>query len=337
MTRQVKPQYIHRIGSVLQAYAAPVLAAVLLAASCLYWIGVQAAYFQLFPPTYAAFLKKLAEAPYRGASFVSSTYAAPVAVQTGQWAYLDPVFLGVGQYALGSGGYVKDGTDAYLWLADRDNPTYRSPQYAICHITPSFTSALAKLDLRNRLGSPYIKIRELENPTSYLEQRLSTYTERIGCGSLNIPYFAGQKKASGEIEFKLRERDPSPLYNWAIVELESDFPPFLQPLNGSSSKYIDLRTEKIMGGIKLTVSHRYAQQQGKPEAGSRLTVRLVPRSANDGNGREIKTVYDGPMVSTLQLSDTLKGYIFATVIPKSKTREGRAYISDAILVGNNMR
>lgn len=337
LIRHAKPQYIYRIGSVLRAYAAPVLAAALLAASCLYWIGVQAAYFQLFPPTYAAFLKKLADAPYRGASFVSSTYAAPVAVQTRQWAYLDPVFLGVGRYALGSSGYVKDGTDAYLWLADRDNPVYKNPQYAICHIMPSFSAALAKLDLRIRLGPPYARLAEFENPSPSLAQRISQHTERAGCGRLNIPYFAGQEAASGEIRSTLRERDPSPFYNWAIVELESDFPPFLLPLNGSSSRYIDIRTEKETRGIKLAISYRYGQQQGKPEAASRLTVRFVPRSADGDTDQDIRTLYDGPTVPTLRFRDALDGYVFATVIPRSNSREGPAYTSEPILLSKRMQ
>src|SRR5205823_14551357 len=58
--------------------------------SMAYWIPVQSSYARLLPATHFSFLHILRDLPYRGASFVVSTYAAPVSSFTGQWAYYDP-------------------------------------------------------------------------------------------------------------------------------------------------------------------------------------------------------------------------------------------------------
>ncbi|MGE3271489.1 MAG: hypothetical protein AB7P40_22255 [Chloroflexota bacterium] len=57
-----------------------------------YWVHTQQAYVSAFPPDQFTFLRKFAQPPYRGATFVVSTYAAPLAHFTQQWAYFDPLF-----------------------------------------------------------------------------------------------------------------------------------------------------------------------------------------------------------------------------------------------------
>ena len=55
----------------------------------LFWAQLQFAQVSLMPPDQFAVFKSLANPPFRGASFVSNNYGAPIAAFTGQWAYID--------------------------------------------------------------------------------------------------------------------------------------------------------------------------------------------------------------------------------------------------------
>lgn len=327
---------IKHIGTITRAYGIPASAGAVLVFFCLYWISVQAAYFRLFPPTYASFLKKLEKPPYRDASFVTSTYAAPTAVKTGQWAYLDPLFLGVGQYVLGPDGYRKKGTGTYLWLADRDNPAYEWPRYAICHMTPDLTTALTKIGLAVKLGMPVVGTKDLDVPSPALAKRLGADSEDNGCGRLGVPRLGKERQGPGEVRFWLRERDPSPLYSWAIVELESDFPPYLAELTDKGG-YIGLALMRRKTGYKLSVSYNYRQQQGNPEGLSEMKLFFIPTSSGESDMQDVITLYDGPTVPTFDLDKNMKGYIFAAVTPRSASRTGRVYVSDALRVRRDLR
>ena len=120
-----------------------------------YWINLQSRYVKWLPPDHYAFLKTLAEPPYRGASFVVDNYAAPVAAYTGEWAYFDPMIAN-GITAQSKDGLQLMGDAKYLWLADKNvNPDYRKPEYYLCMIPQSLSTTLARLQSGKRLGSGY--------------------------------------------------------------------------------------------------------------------------------------------------------------------------------------
>jgi len=111
----------------------------------LQWVNNQVAYIALMPPDRLGVLKTLAQPPYKGASFISNTYAAPVAAYTGKWAYFDYEFRdAIIEERDGVKRLTIDGR--YLWLADRDrNPEYRRPQYFICLMPQSLGTVLKGL------------------------------------------------------------------------------------------------------------------------------------------------------------------------------------------------
>jgi hypothetical protein len=119
-----------------------------------YWFNLQWHYVNWLPPTHFAFLKSLGKDPYRGASFVVDTYAAPVAAYTGAWAYFDP---GVQRGLVNRSGQnpVLRGNEQYLWLADRaTNIDYARPQYYVCMIPQSLSTVVLHLQSRAGVGSP---------------------------------------------------------------------------------------------------------------------------------------------------------------------------------------
>ena len=121
----------------------------------IYWIGMQGVYLRLLPPDHYSFLKILSKPPYRGASFVVDTYAAPVAAFTGQWAYFDPE-ISSGIILLSSNGPFLHTDKSYLWLADRRvNADYEKPDYFLCMIPQSMPSVIETIEQRKGMGSGY--------------------------------------------------------------------------------------------------------------------------------------------------------------------------------------
>ena len=196
----------------------------------LYWIQVQAYWFRLLPPDGAAPYKHLADpkGPYLGHSFVSSTYAAPIAVFTGAPAFFDPQFILSGAYEVTNLRFKKHeledyewlskfkriGTNDYLWIADKRSGIYEFPDFALCYIGRSFLDAWERVALNN----PNITI---DSVRQY----------RRSCETLS-PMFAtheAQSISSAHNHIKARrnliERDPSALDSWAIVRLRTELPP----------------------------------------------------------------------------------------------------------------
>lgn len=297
-----------------------------------YWTSLQSSYFQLLPPHAASYLRKLDSEPYRGASFVSSTYATPVTAKTGNWAYLDPLFVGVGEYEFGAKGYVRKSSSTYLWFADRDHPRYQYPDYAVCHIMPSMVDALTRIDLFAKLKLPGAHISDIDAPSGEIYRSLGpALPDRIGCGGLNVPYFADQAKG-GDIRFTLVDRDPSILYRWAIVKLEDDFMPYLAPLDQVRGEHIRLDVVSRGKERELRLTYSYRQQQGKAESGSRMTVKFVPASGVRGSFTDVQTIYDGPARSEIGLPAGISGFVYATITPQSISRAGKSYVSTPVWI-----
>ena len=119
-----------------------------------YWINLQSRYVKWLPPDHYAFLKTLAEPPYRGASFVVDNYAAPVAAYTGEWAYFDPMI------ANGITAQSKDGlqlmgdANIFGWQTKMSIPITESRVLSL-HDSQSLSTTLARLQSGKRLGSGY--------------------------------------------------------------------------------------------------------------------------------------------------------------------------------------
>lgn len=107
------------------------------------WLGIQYSHMNRLPFNHFDILQRLDSSPFKGASFVVSTYAAPVGVQTGQWAYLDPD-IGRAMFVDVHGEKRLKGDRRYLWFADKNhNPDYRRPDYFICMLGQNLRTAMA--------------------------------------------------------------------------------------------------------------------------------------------------------------------------------------------------
>jgi hypothetical protein len=169
-----------------------------------YWIAMQAQYIRWMPPDYYAFVKKLAEPPFKGASFVANNYTAPVAAHTGQWAYFDP--------GLAQAHFLKEGSTThlagdtkYLWFADREtNSEYRAPQYFICMINQTPMSVLQRVLREKGIG-----------------------VGELGCSSLPLVKLArdGTLKGISLVEYDRAGLKETGTDHWAILKLDWDKAP----------------------------------------------------------------------------------------------------------------
>jgi hypothetical protein len=164
----------------------------------LYWVSIQAAYAQLLPASHFMFIKRLAEPPFQGKSFVANAYAAPVYASTAQWAYFDTrlVLPEGGRIVWKEDGPVvnRDGR-TYLWLADRDNPEYLRPEYFLCFQHQDLRTAVQRVHGR-----------------------------RTGCSSTDIVKDAVEKNRPSIAE-RVMARDESGADHWAIVKLQWNVQP----------------------------------------------------------------------------------------------------------------
>lgn len=125
------------------------LAVTLLLFDTIYWARLQLKYMMLFPANHYEILKKLKDYPYQGASFVSTQYAAPIAMQTGNWAYIDDKAHSRNA-TLTADGYIPDqDLKTYIWFADREaNPAYKRPEYFIALTYQPYSALPEMLDFK---------------------------------------------------------------------------------------------------------------------------------------------------------------------------------------------
>jgi hypothetical protein len=181
------------VSSVIRVVATACILPLLLFPA-LFWVTIQINHVWLLPATHFGFIKQLGEPPFHGASFVVNTYAAPMYVYTGQWAYFDTK-LGLddgGAVSITDRGYevVRD-AGTYLWLADRhSNPAYQRPEYFLCFTYQDLRTAASRLS-----GSS------------------------VGCSSAGVVRRAAERKRPS-VAGSLVARDPTDRDEWAIVKLD---------------------------------------------------------------------------------------------------------------------
>ncbi|MBV9579630.1 MAG: hypothetical protein JO057_13665 [Chloroflexi bacterium] len=267
---------------------------------CGYWINLQSEYLQLLPPThYSAFLSLLSEPPFRGASFATNVYPAPVAAQTGQWAYTDQA-LGRGQVDGQADGYVVARDPTYLWLADATtNPAYLDPDYYLCVI----------------------------------EQNLSTTVRRLdgiaqgGCGQLGVVRLAGK-----DVPFPhdaVVATDDSGRDGWTIVRLDWNYPPYLAPLPASPDQPTDtyIRPDITHDATGWSVKPIYnaVQQSGQLQQPPQLRLFVV------GNTTCLLSTTSDP--SGFILPASFSSLVVMSVTPRTASAVGAEMFSQPFFVG----
>jgi hypothetical protein len=293
----------------LSSHARGNLAGLLLAGTlCLFlagfWGVLQRSYVQLLPPDHFEFLKTLRQAPYLHSSFVVNQYSAPVAAYAEQWAYFDPL-ISSGRVRLTSQGYqVERDLDTYLWLADRrDNPAYLRPDYYVCMISQSLDTVVYRLDPRLGIGA------------------------NSRCTSLGLVGLASGARDDA-MQPQLMAIDRPERDYWAIVKLDWDYPPYLQPLPGAASDArVRLGVSPQPDGSLINVEYAYAQQAGKPEEDSVIRLYRIP---SDGSRCLLQ---EAPTTSSLRLPPDFNGQVQVSVTPRTATKSGQEFFSRVVQVG----
>jgi hypothetical protein len=285
--------------------APPVLRAVplalLLAFVGTYWVRLQVFYVRALRPDYYDFLRVLRAPPYRGASFITNVYAPPIAAATGQWAYCDCRIAG-GCVQLGRAGYlVERDLIEQLWLADRGtNPAYTRPDYILLVQSPDMGLVAARL----APGRPGLPPPEPSWPIA---------------SPSGLRY----------LEHRVVAQDPSGRGRWQILKADWDYPPYLLPQTEEvPPRHVRLEIATTHDGLEARVQYRYAQQEGKPEAGT--VVRLYAVDL-DGESRLLDEVTGQ---TAFRLPSSFAGNLKASVTPATATKRGPECFSDTRRVGN---
>lgn len=288
-----------------------VIAVAALAVVVAYWIGLQAAYTKLLPPDHFSFLTRLKAPPFKGASFAVNTYAAPIAVATGNWAYFDPI-LGQDLTLPTEYGFEVKRDLRLLWLADKEiNRNYLEPDYFLCINPQGLKSAIDSL--RRFIRAP-------------------------GCSGLPLARTSTHRPPPS-LNHTVVLADQSNRDGWAVVKLDWDYPPYLRqlsavPMDDATRVAVRTRQSPATARITFDIDYRYAQQKGKPEAGTMYALYALKDPAHGcARADEIEPVAQSPQRDNLSLPDTFSGIAKIGVTPRTATKTGREYYSKIFSVG----
>jgi hypothetical protein len=123
-------------------------------------------------------------------------------------------------------------------------------------------------------------------------------------------------------------RDPSPLDRWSIVRLDWDYPPFLRQLE--NGEFVGLDVSSNGSGSRVRVAYHYAHQEGRPEAGTRVTLFARPRCTGPEQSFQVP-----PMAADGRefiLPASFAGTLRAEVQPATATKAGLIYGSRALTI-----
>jgi hypothetical protein len=280
------------------------------------WLSLQIRWVMLLPPNHYAFLKKLAQKPYKGATFVVANYAAPVAAFTGNWAY-DGDMLPATQMILTPDGFEMKRDRRYLWLADRNtNPSYRKPDYFICMNPQNFGTLAATLGDRqsSHISCLYQEIirQDLQHIPRPLEHRLVDW-DREG-----------------------EQRDH--FATWAIVKMDWEYPPFLKPAPGADAQHPvaiavhEQRSGPETGAYEINYQYRYTQQDNVPERPP-LVELLSFGNDTDCSARGTQVVVlSSSEGSSLKLPGDFVGKVAIRLTPRSIRKDGQPYYSQIVRI-----
>jgi hypothetical protein len=175
-----------------------VLPALLVAFTSVYWVRLQAIYVSNLPPTSILFLKRLGEPGFKGASFVSSNYALPIAYFTQRWAYQDQE-VGQNKYHANDDGYRLEMSGKYIWFADRaTNSEYLRPLYYLCRIDPTLDTVASLVVL--------------------------VPGKRLSNCSAEAIFQDAQSETRRPLRHRIVGSDPNPVDGWSIIKLDERVP-----------------------------------------------------------------------------------------------------------------
>jgi hypothetical protein len=203
------------------------------------WVSTQWLFFKKVPPTNYRFLAKLKEPPFKGASFAVNTYAAPVAMTTGSWAYFESTLFS-GALRLGAHGWQVPHDHQYLWFADRGSnlAAYLQPDYALTIVQPAGVQESLARDPNVEKGNAA--------ETTNLFKRASACVQ---------PFLHHRVVASDKSHF-------------SIVKFDWDFPAFLAPMDGGLRATVG----------KLTLPEKFALSAASQSLRLRWRIELTPVS-----------------------------------------------------------
>lgn len=292
-----------------------------------FWLGRQWAYFSLLPPDGAKQFQILDQSPYKGEGFVVSNYAAPIAVKTNSWAYINNQFIASGAYHFDDSGYRISGSDTLKWFADRDAVKYRTPRFALCYSQPSFANARKVISLMK------------ENP-NVLRAPNDVYSPRVHGLETDAPktpfacsdaFDSGRsisKDIEGEPRSTLIATDESLLHRWKLIELEKDYPPYLQYLEQERS-YVAISLTRTLQDCFVNILYNYQQQNGIPENRTKVDLLLEPEFVKTS-----EVHFSGLASERMRIPGNFEGKLLVKVTPVSDSRIGRTYLSEPTSVRN---
>jgi len=225
-----------------------------------FWASTQSWWVSKFPTDSYAFLFKLQQPPYKGASFVGNGYMAPVAAMTGKWAYYDPGAIN-GLNVLGENGYVDNLNKQYIWFRDKkDSQKYLRPEYFLCAIQNSIPRYIESEHApKNCFDYDIFRMtfESLEN-----EARIQ---ERLGPEAASKPVGPAHKLVDWDKDGLEKNGNAS----WAIVKLDWAQPPYLaydkrMPRNS----LVEIRATKKGSVYGIEYDYSYEQKYGIPESHS---------------------------------------------------------------------
>jgi len=272
-------------------------AAGLLLAGLTYWVGLQLSYVRLLPPDHGSFFRRLAAPPFRGHSFVSNSYTAPLTAFTDDWAYADTM-IGKGGVVLTSKGYVlhRD-MRSYLWFADRGrNSAYAFPDFYACFVQQNLASAAARRVAQQHGWQP-----------------------AGGCSML--PLIAEAGRPGAVLRNEVFARDAPDRDYWAVIRLDSDSPPFVRTIEAAVQA-------DGAGGHRVVYSAAAGQQQGKPLVSPLAELMAVPDDSScELDPERLVTLAKSEDGAPFSLSPDFTGTLALRYTPRTATRAGQSVLS----------
>ncbi len=249
------------------------------------WTLLQATYVRIAPPDNYAFLQRLEKKPFKGHSFVSNTYPAPMAARMGQWGYADTTLFS-GTLTLGPDGFKVERELKYLWFADRDNnPAYLKPDFALTVIHPP------------NFGESLNRYLEWQTQDTDYPPRVENTGLVRRARSLPQPFLKHQLVDSDGRRF-------------SAVKLDWDYPPYLRPLE----------EERRLIAARYSLIEKMALSESGQELRRQWRIEVEP-IADSGPVRLLGATCDStPVFTALELTAPLEGRKYRQIVYGDRVR-----------------
>lgn len=284
-----------------------------------YWLVVQATYAQLLPARGAGFLSLLKSAPFKGATFASSTYAAPLGVMTGSWSYMDPHFVVYGGYKFDDkSGFSRDRDTRYLWFANAKSKTYDDVNFIVCFNPQSIYDAVRRaMDRRdNRERLQIVNVSGTHSSTIGRQPRCNEW----------FPFRADA--AHGDRVYRMRTvaEDFSGEGKWAIAKVAEarDLPGYIAGRDGLTEP---VAIAVVSEGKRrfIRIDYQYRHQHGVKEGRSMMQVMFEPANQVAFYPEMAVLLYEGPVKRLFPIPKNIQfGVVHVYVTPV--TESGRAVL-----------